>query len=249
MRLRILCVEKVRGMKKYLFLLFLITITATGISQELSGPELLDKAINYHDPQDQWKNFQGSFKVVMESPNRPLRTSEITMDLERSYFRLDVESDGIKTSYQLERDECSLFFNGSKDFTSKEAEANRLNCERATLMKDYYTYLYGLPMKLKDPGTQLDPIVRRKKFKGKEYLVLKVTYDKDVGEDTWYFYFDPDTYAMEVYQFFHDEAQNDGEYILLSGEETIEGIKMPKIRAWYYNKDDKFLATDTLIAN
>ncbi len=114
-------------------------------------------------------------------------------------------------------------------------------------MKDYYTYLYGLPMKLRDPGTQIDLLVRKKTFMEKEYLVLRVTYDKEVGEDTWYFYFDPENYAMEAYQFFHKEAENDGEYILLSGEETIHGIRMPKVRAWYYNKDNTYLGTDTLI--
>jgi hypothetical protein len=34
---------------------------------------------------------------------------------------------------------------------------------------------------------------------GKEYLVLKVDYQKEIGKDTWYFYFNPKTYAMEVY--------------------------------------------------
>lgn len=66
-------------------------------------------------------------------------------------------------------------------------------------------------------------------------------------KDTWYFYFDPDTYAMEVYQFYHDESKNDGEYILLKGITEINSIKMPKVRSWYYNKDDKYLGTDTLI--
>ncbi|WP_298507173.1 DUF6503 family protein, partial [uncultured Maribacter sp.] len=122
----------------------------------------------------------------------------------------------------------------------------KINCSRTKMMKDYYTYLYGLPMKLKDPGTIIDSIVVRKSFKDKEYLVLKVTYDKEVGEDVWYFYFNPNTYAMEVYQFFHDESKNDGEYILLSDEEEIQDIKMPKNRAWYYNKDDKYLGTDIL---
>jgi len=51
---------------------------------------------------------------------------------------------------------------------------------------------------------------------------------------------------MEVYQFFHEEGKNDGEYILLSGMEEINGIKMPKTREWYYNKDDKYLGTDIL---
>ncbi len=51
---------------------------------------------------------------------------------------------------------------------------------------------------------------------------------------------------MEVYQFYHKETDNDGEYILLSGTENFKGIKMPKTRKWYYNKDDKFLGTDIL---
>ncbi len=113
-------------------------------------------------------------------------------------------------------------------------------------MKDYYTYLYGLPMKLNDPGTNLDPKTEKKTFKGKDYLVLKVTYDAEIGKDTWYFYFDPTTYAMEVYQFYQDESKNDGEYLILKGLESIEGIKMPQTRAWYMNKDDKYLGTDTL---
>ena len=113
------------------------------------------------------------------------------------------------------------------------------------MFKNYYTYLYGLPMKLKDEGTIVDQTVTTITFKGKEYLVLKVNYSKEVGKDTWYFYFDPKTYAMEVYQFFK-EAKNSGEYILLSGLETINNIKMPKNRAWYYNKDDGYLGTDIL---
>ncbi|MGB0892084.1 MAG: DUF6503 family protein, partial [Flavobacteriaceae bacterium] len=87
--------------------------------------------------------------------------------------------------------------------------------------------------------------IERKKFKGKEYLVLKATYKKEVGKDTWYFYFNPKTYAMEVYQFFKNKP-NSGEYILLTGEEVINGVKMPKNRAWYYNKDNGYLGTDIL---
>jgi hypothetical protein len=107
-------------------------------------------------------------------------------------------------------------------------------------------------MKLKDAGTNLSDKVEKKTFKGKDYLVLKVTYDDAVGSDVWYFYFNPSTYAMEIYQFFkkdeHGKEKSDtGEYILLSEEALVNGIKMPKARAWYYNKDDKYLGTDTLV--
>ena len=88
--------------------------------------------------------------------------------------------------------------------------------------------------------------MREKTFKGKKYNVLKVTYDEAVGKDIWYFYFDPETNAMEVYQFFKDESKKDGEYILLTEEVVINNIKMPKNRAWFYNKDDAYLGTDIL---
>jgi len=106
-------------------------------------------------------------------------------------------------------------------------------------------------MKLKDPGTHIANTFERKSFKGKEYLVLKVTYDESVGEDIWYVYINPETYAMEIYQFFKtdvngNEIETSGEYILLSGETVINGIKMPKNRAWFYNKDDLYLGTDIL---
>ena len=101
-------------------------------------------------------------------------------------------------------------------------------------------------MKLKDEGTIIQDKVEKKTFKGKQYLVLKATYKKEVAKDTWYFYFNPKTYAMEVYQFFHDVSKNDGEYILLTEEEIINGIKMPKTRAWYTNKEQKLLGTDIL---
>ena len=105
-------------------------------------------------------------------------------------------------------------------------------------------------MKLKDPGTQLSPKVEEVVFKGNNYLKLKVTYDEAVGSDVWFFYFNPTTYAMEIYQFFKGDpdgaGKDTGEYILLSEESTVHGIKMPKVRAWYYNKDDKYLGTDTI---
>jgi hypothetical protein len=68
-------------------------------------------------------------------------------------------------------------------------------------MQNYYTYLYGLPMKLKDPGTIISSVVNRNL--GKEYLVLKS--NTSIGTDSWYF--EPKTYALKIYQFYHDETK------------------------------------------
>ena len=181
----------------------------------------------------------------MEIPKRSNRVSKININLSKEYFSVIAKRDTIITEFIVDKGNCSTIINGDKNPSEALRKKFSLNCERANMYKNYYTYLYGLPMKLKDKGTVIHQKVERKKFKGKEYLVLKATYKKEVGKDTWYFYFNPKTFAMEVYQFFK-ETKDSGEYILLSGLETINNVKMPKIRAWYYNKNNSYLGTDIL---
>lgn len=217
----------------------------------LTGEQLLDNSISYHDPNGLWETFNASFTVRMETPNSSDRLSNISINLPEDYFSLTATRDTITTKYTLDKDECTMSLNDSTNISEATAKAYNLSCDRANMYKNYYTYLYGLPMKLKDPGTHIDETIETKTFKGKEYLVLKATYDKEVGTDIWYFYFDPVTYAMEIYQFYRmDEEGNQkddtGEYILLTEEAVVNDIKMPKTRAWYYNKDDKYLGTDII---
>ena len=233
-------------MKYYMLTVFLL-LSFINQAQDLTGEELLNRAIAFHDPNDNWKSFNGEMQIEMESPNNGTRSTTIQIDLPSNYFKSTVKKNNHTVESELDKEECTLKLDGNTTFSAKVKDSLKITCDRANMMKNYYTYLYGLPMKLKDPGTIIDPKVQKKTFKGKEYLVLKVGYEKEVGSDTWYFYFDPKTYAMEVYQFFHDESKNDGEYILLSEMITINGIKIPKVRAWYYNKEDVYLATDKLV--
>lgn len=222
-------------------------------SQNPSAKQILKNAINYHDPNGNWSAFNNTFTVEMTTPNASLRRSDITINLPHNYFNVEATKDSIITTYTINKGKCQLAYNKTV-LDSTQAATKKMSCDRARLYKDYYTYLYGLPMKLNDPGTHLSDTVENKTFKGKDYFVLKVSYDEAVGSDVWYFYFNVTTYAMDIYQFYKtdengEEITDSGEYILLSEESLINGIKMPKVRAWYYNKDDMYLGTDTLVDN
>lgn len=227
-------------------LLFCFLVFCKTFSQEISGKQLLNRAIHYHDPAGNWDNFKGVLEVEMKMPNGTEKLSEISIDLPNQYFKLNTTKNDREIMYSVANGNYLLSLDDNTNFTEEEVKTFNLTEARTKFMQNYYTYLYGLPMKLKDPGTIIDSAVESKDFMGKEYLVLKVKYEEGVGKDTWFFYFDPDTYALKVYQFYHDETKKDGEYILLSEEEVYSGIKIPKIRAWYYNKDGSYLATDTL---
>ncbi len=231
---------------KNLLLLLAFLFSMQTFSQEITGKKLLEKAIKFHDPNGNWGSFKGKLNITMEFPSRAKRISEVLINLPNQHFELKATSGDKITKYVILKDSISIRLNGLERLTEELKKENKLSKARAKMYQNYYTYLYGLPMKLKDPGAIVHEQVNLDKFMGVEMLVLKVTYSKEVGKDTWYFYFDVDSYKMEAYQFFHDESKNDGEYILLDGLEIINGIKMPKKRAWYTNKNAKYLGTDTL---
>jgi hypothetical protein len=234
-------------MKQFTILLLTLFAITSSYSQEITGEELLEKAIKYHDPEGKWETFNGTLFVTMKTPNKPDRNSEIKINFPEEYFYVKATQGANVTEYAVHKGDCSIAFNGDTNPSDEVKKKNNLSCDRAKLYDNYYSYLYGLPMKLKDPGTIIHKQVNLDKFMGEMYLVLKVTYKEDVGNDTWYFYFDPETYALETYQFLKDSKPNTGEYILLSGIETINGIKIPKKRDWYYNKNQQYLGTDLLV--
>lgn len=232
---------------KILLVLGLVFNLKVSNAQTLSANDYLNKVIKHHDPKGKWEKFKGDMVVTMSTPNKPDRVTDIYMDNSKGIFILSNIKEGKKITSSVVGEQVTFLMDKVVISDETELNAQKLTKERALFMRNYYTYLYGLPMKLKDKGTQIDPILSTKEFKGKTYNVVKVTYDKSVGKDTWYFYFDPKTLDMEIYQFFHDEAKNDGEYILLSDFIHMKGMRIPAKRAWYTNLDDKLLGIDVLV--
>ncbi|KQC34612.1 hypothetical protein AAU57_10940 [Nonlabens sp. YIK11] len=219
---------------------------------QLTGPQLLEKAIAYHDPKGNWSRFADSLEILTTSPDMEDRTSNIKINLPAKSFELVSKRGDIVNEYTVLKD--SIVTAAKMDLSQMDTTfvMGKEDFKRAVFMRDYYTYLYGLPMKLKDKGTVISYEVERKMLKEKEYLVLRADYDPSVGSDIWFFYFDPETYRMEAYQFYKQKEPRvkdpkSGEFILLSEEYKTNGIKMPKVRKWYYNKNDKYLATDTIV--
>ena len=216
-------------------------------AQEITGEELLAKAIAYHDPNGAWEDFQAAFVVQMTTPDRPVRTSSIQMDFPKQLFDLAVERGEVNYRYSISPENCAIYFNGETEFSDEVKEQYRLNCDRGSMMKDYYTYLYGLPMKLKDPGTLIDEEIDKTVFNGIACYVLTVRYEPEVGDEIWQFYFDRSTYAMQGYRFYRDEAKPKGEYIICKEVKEVGKMKIPAIRDWYFFPDTAFLATDKLV--
>lgn len=233
----------------FFFWLLLFVTNPSLLAQNIIGQTLLEKSIQYHDPKGKWDTFKGTLQLTETRPNGTDRKTTLKLDNRKAYFYL-TQNRGV---YQIEKiikaGQCIHTVNGSTTIPDSLVQKYRLTCPQLKRIRDYYVYLWGMPMKLRDPGTNIQEEVTKTTFMEKEVLSMKVTYDKAVGEDIWYFYFNPQNYALVGYRFYHDESVNDGEYIPLEGEEVINGIRFPKTRTWFVNKDDELLGADILEGN
>jgi hypothetical protein len=232
-------------------LLLAITLTLSlapqlATAQTPSSAQLLERSIARHDPQGRWEAGVFELSFVETRPDGDKRLAEVMIDNRHSRFSISTDRNDAKIDGTLDGDECSWRLNGSTEFSDQEAEKYRLTCEFLQRMRNYYVYLWGLPMKLKDPGTLIDEEVTETDFMGKTVWSIRVSYEEDVGSDTWYFYFDPTDASLVGYRFFHDESAGDGEYIILEDEIESGGLVLPAARTWYTNKEDKLLGTDRL---
>ncbi len=230
---------------KYTFVFLLVANFV--FAQQITPAQLIERSIEYHDPEGKWGS--GRLKLHLEEtrPGGTTRYSEVTIDIPNEYFKLQQQNGDTEIVRTVQKGECHHQYQGSAAIPAEVVEKLRLTCDRTIFMRDYYTYLWGMPMKLKDPGTILGDEVREADFFGTKALEIKILYESEVGGDTWYFYFHPDSYRLVGYRFYHDESKNDGEYILLNEEAKVAGMRLPRSRTWYTHQDDKLLGTDTLV--
>lgn len=231
-------------MRLITIIFFFVTIT-TILKAQTSSDDIIKRSIVYHDPTNQLSDQKATFHFTETRPNGADRKSKISLYPKKEQFEMSRQSNGVTVITKGKKGSYTYTLDG-KSPNEEEIEKYRLNKSRSQSMQNYYHYLWYMPMKLNDPGTIIADEATIKDFFGKQALEIKVTYDPSVGSDIWYFYFDPTSYALIGYRFYHDEAANDGEYIILEGETQYKNVRIPKSRTWYTHKEDKLLGTDIL---
>ena len=174
-----------------------------------NGEELIDAAIAYHDPGDEWPSLRHGLVIDQSRPDGSSRSATVRLDVPGSTFSYEEDTGEGLVAKGVTDDGCFATVDGRQP-TEEEVTSLRLDCPAIERIRNYYLYLWGLPMKLRDPGAIVDPAIADDEFDGQATKVVRVAYDPDVGTDTWYFHFDPATYRMVGYQFYHDETTGPG---------------------------------------
>ena len=126
-------------MLRIIFFLLISSFPFLGLSQGLTGNQLLQNAISYHDPNNNWPTFNGEFMVTMETPKKSERKSKVKINLPEQVFSLTVNQEEVSLKYILKGNDCKLRLNGAAEFSETQQKTFNLNCDRAVMMKNYYT--------------------------------------------------------------------------------------------------------------
>ncbi len=226
----------------------MITPYIFALLSSLTAEELLNRSIAYHDPHGHWQ--RGAFEItdLSRRPDGTGRHTVLRFDNARSRFEMESDIDGHALTIVVENDTVEVRLDGRADLSTDELERYRLTPAQVLTRRNFYLYLYGLPMKLRDPGTRLDPKVKETDYQGRAVYELRVNYDENVGSDTWYFYLDRETCALVGHRFYHDESAGDGEYAVLTEEVSGQGLRLPRVRKWYSNQSRELFITHTILS-
>lgn len=237
-------------MKRFIPIFVLLLLSSCWSSQESDRqavPPIFQKSIAYHDLEANWQQFKAQLFLIHTDTTGKEAPFEIEIDNNTGYFSHISHRDEKEIVKGISPEGTAFFLiDGREDISEEEREKYKMTPESAEGTRNFYLHLYGLPMKLTDAGTQVSDSVYTENLRGKDYRVMQVTYEPTVGNDSWSFYFNPTTAAMEAYAFHWGDPEA-GEYVLLEEELLVHGIRIPKVRKWYFIKEDQYLGTDTLI--
>ncbi|NNE68879.1 MAG: hypothetical protein HKN29_00795 [Rhodothermales bacterium] len=227
-----------------------ILILSTGCTPpdtRSAAEQLVDRSIAFHDPDGHWYGRAHRIDLGEKRPDGFVRMTSMRLDPVANSFGVRQDRGEDVVEGYLDPENCAATVNGVIP-DSTHTQRYRLGCpDGLAWWREYYAFMHGMPMKLKDDGTVIHPSVTDTTFLDKPVQQIKVTYDPEVGSDIWYFYFDPETAEMVGSRFYHDEAANDGEYIDYDGLVEADGMRLTRSIHWYTNSEGRYLGTDSLM--
>lgn len=235
-----------RTFSSFTFIFILALIQSPLLSQSLSGPEILQRTLAYHDPAGSWSGFEGQLQLKGSfSFGKDIET-RIRIDLPRAYYEAIRSVSGHKILTRVDRNACSAEVDGSNRLTAETVEAFRLDCESIMDLRNFHLSYLGLPMILQSPDYQVDPLASQIQLKGRSFLLLSIFAQKGEMETLDHYLINPETYALEGY--IPDTDEGEPVYALFEGEILIQGIRMPQKRRWYTLEGKSILWEDQLFA-
>lgn len=207
---------------------------------------LLARSLEYHDPQESWgvTPLQMTWTSIRPGGKAgSVYEIEITADGD---FLMHGNRSGRQLEYMVVGGEAHVSVDGDTSPNEETRKQMAIWSDDEFFWRDYAGFLGSVPMNLPTADAYIHPKVVETTLDGRAVLAFDMTFEPEVGKDTYTFYFEQESARLVGLRFYRNDPSSDGETILFEGESMVGNFRLPKNRHWYTNKDDRFLGTDAI---
>jgi hypothetical protein len=194
--------------------------------------QIIDKSIEFHDPENEWENLFATFSFNSSFSFNDSIPEELNITIDNLYNDFTYRNADRKVEIQYTEDSCKLISdNGS--------------CEGYAWTKNFYTYVWGLPMKLKDPNIKPIPEWNLDTINNYPCYAVYVNYEAE----NFTYYIDQVDFQLRAFQFLKNDNSGKGEIIHLEGLIEYKDFQFPKKRIWLHLNGDTIGTNEAMYIN
>lgn len=199
------------------FAIIIIAALISSCSNTITAEQVITDSINYHDPMSKWSTLNATLRF----DSRFSFNDSVPEDMLLTF-------NNAEQSFTYHNTDRAVKLHYTPDTCLQETTNG--NCLGYSWTYGFYPFIWGLPMKLKDPGVQPNKSLKSTKFNKHIVWEVQVNY---TAENYW-FYFDKQDYQLRGFKFIKNDSTKKGEIIVLNELFEINGIKLPKHRTWLH---------------
>ena len=190
--------------------------------EKLAPPEIplkLEMALEAHGGLDRWQSYQGlEYDLEVQTGEGATKLEHSVVDLQHRYERI------MYPTYEMGYDGEEYWYHADSIPEDHPDPKFYINLQ---------FYFFALPFVLGDPGINYEDIGQRS-FQGKDYEVVKITYQEGIGtasKDQYFLYLDPESHMLKLllYSVTYFNAENASKFNAAVYEEwqEVKGLKVP----------------------
>lgn len=183
--------------------------------EKLSNEEIISRTIEFHDPYNNWHTLRAEFHFDSQFSFADSTQEDIVVQIEVAENNFKYDNKYRKVALSYPRDTCMQ-------------ESENGSCEQYRWTKNFYTYIWGLPMKLKDPGIHPEKETKKTFFNNYKCHVVPVHYEKE----NFLFYIDTANFQLRGFEFHKNDSSGKGEKIVLKDLYEFNHIKFPRHKTY-----------------
>lgn len=205
----------------------IVYCNAQDLKTDLTGKEVLEKTIKYHDPQGVWDNYKGKlFEVTVFASNYVVKET-IEIDRPNDFYLSTCFQEFGTLKRGIDKGKNIFSLNDKPDIPDEIKENWGISDDGIKQFREQHYSHFGLPMVYKKSGMTIQDDVKIVDFEGRKCYAVTFIGKPDLIINSFYsgeqiLYIDMNNFSMRGMRWIVGEIDR---YVIFAGEVDINGIK------------------------